>query len=716
MAEAEVSLDGRRLSIEAGTLAKQADGAVCVRIGDTITLVTAVAAAPREGIDFFPLTVDYEERMYAAGKIPSMRYVRREGRPGENAILSARRIDRPLRPLFPKGLRNEVQIIVTVLSADQENPPDVAALVGASAALSISSIPFNGPVGGLRVARVGEQFVLNPTFAEREQSSLDLIVVGTREGIVMLEGAADSMPEETLVQALEFAQPHVAALIAAQEELAHREGKPKLEFTPPQVGEDVAQAAGPLAPRLREALLHPDKLARESATGELLPELGASLLEQFPGRAAEIEAALEDLLLRQFRALVLEEGKRPDGRGPEEIRPISCAVGVLPRAHGSALFTRGQTQIMTVATLGGVGEEQLIDDLGLVESKRFIHHYNFPPYSVGEVRPMRGPSRRDIGHGNLAERALVSVLPGEEEFPYTIRVVSEVLESNGSSSMASVCGASLALMDGGVPIRSALAGISVGMVSENGRYRLLTDIQGIEDGSGDMDFKIAGTRQGVASFQMDVKQRGVSLGVIAEALQQAKRARHAILDQMDQCLAAPRPELSPHAPRIFVIEIPPDKIGDVIGPGGKTIKKLEADYDVSIDIRQDGRVFITGTDAALASQAAKTVEEITRELRVGETYTGKVTRVAPFGAIVELLPGKDGLVHISELARERVERVEDVVNVGDEVTVKVIEVEPGGKVRLSRRELLAPVPGEPERRPSTGRRPPPRGRPRYSGR
>ena len=709
MAELEVALDGKRLSIEAGTLAKQADGAVCVRIGDSITLVTAVTAAPREGIDFFPLTVDYEERMYAAGKIPSMRYVRREGRPGENAILSARRIDRPIRPLFPKGFRNEVQIIVTVLSADPENPPDMTALVGASAALTISSIPFGGPIGGVRVGRTGEQFVVNPTFAERDQSDLDLIVVGTRQGIVMLEAAADSVPEEVILHALEFAQPHLANIIEMQEELARKQGKPKLEYSAPAVAEDVQQAVSPLAPRLREVLLHPEKLARESATEELLADLTVNLLGQFPGRGSEIKTALEGLLLKQFHSLVLDEGKRPDGRQPDEIRPVSCATGLLPRAHGSALFTRGQTQIMTIVTLGGVGEEQLIDDLGVVDSKRFIHHYNFPPYSVGEVRPLRGPSRRDIGHGSLAERALVGILPEEEQFPYTLRVVSEVLESNGSSSMASVCASSLALMDAGVPIREAVAGISIGMVADSGRHRLLTDIQGIEDGSGDMDFKIAGTRQGVSAMQMDVKRSGVSLEIVAEALQQAKQARAFLLDRMAECLSAPRPELSPHAPRIFVVEIHPDKIGDVIGPGGKTVKKLEADYDVSVDIRQDGRVFITGSNAALASQAAKLVEDITRDLRVGETYTGKVTRIVPFGAIVELLPGKDGLVHISQLARERVERVEDVLNLGDEVTVKVIEVEPGGKVRLSRKELLGPSEDTP--RPSGGPREPQRGRP-----
>jgi len=690
VAIARCDLDGRTISLEVGTLAKQADGSVCVRLGDTIALVTATMAAPREGVDFFPLLVDFEEKMYAAGKIPGIRYIRREGRPSENATLTARRIDRTIRPLFPEGFRNDIQLVATVLSADPENAADVPAMVGASAALALSPIPFLGPVGAVRVGRVEGRFVVNPTYPERDQSDLDLVVAAGPGGVVMLEGMADQLPEEVVVEAVRFALPYTQALVAMQRDLVAEAGKPKTEFVVVAASEEVRAGVARFSETIRQAIQNADKKARESATAEVLEQLSGGLAEQFPEKLAEIPLALEEQTYGELRCLILDEGRRPDGRGADEIRPLSCEIGLLPRAHGSGLFTRGQTQVMSVVTLGGVGDEQLIDDLGVVESKRFMHHYNFPPYSVGEVKPLRGPGRRDIGHGSLVEKALLPLLPEEDSFPYTIRVVSEVLESNGSSSMASVCGSSLALMDAGVPIRAAIAGISIGMVSDDHRHQLLTDIQGVEDFSGDMDFKVAGTRQGITAMQMDVKLKGVTVEIVAEALAQARRAREKLLDAMADCIAAPRPDLAPHAPRVFTLVIDPDKIGDIIGPGGKTIKKLEADYGVKIDIEQDGRVFIAATDQSSGEQALKAIDDITRDLKVGEIYTGKVVRIVPFGAFLELLPGRDGLLHVSQIARERVEKVEDVLRLGDEVQVKVIEIDPQGKVRLSRRDLLGP--------------------------
>jgi polyribonucleotide nucleotidyltransferase len=704
-------LDGRPISVETGTLAKQADGSVCVRLGDTITLVTATMAKPREGIDFFPLLVDFEERMYAAGKIPGVRYIRREGRPSENAILSARRIDRCIRPLFPKGFRNDIQVVVTVLSADPDNAPDICATVGASAALSVSSIPFLGPVGAVRVGRIEGGFIVNPTYAERDQSDLDLIVAVGTDGVLMLEGMADQLSEDVVAEAIAYAIPHAEAILDMQRSLRAAAGKPKLEFEPLKVADDLRTAVAKFGPKLRQAIQSDDKKAREQATAEVLEQLQTDLADEFPERMPEIREALEQQTDAELRGLILDEGRRPDGRTPEEIRAVSCEVGLLPRAHGSALFTRGQTQVMSVVTLGGVGDEQLIDDIGVVESKRFMHHYNFPPYSVGEVRPMRGPSRRDLGHGSLAEHALLPMLPEEEEFPYTVRVVSEVLESNGSSSMASVCGSSLALMDAGVPIRGAIAGISIGMVSDGARRKLLTDIQGVEDFSGDMDFKVAGTRQGITAVQMDVKLSGLSMDTISEALGQAQRARAFLLDRMEQAIKTPRPELAPHAPRVFTIEIDPEKIGDVIGPGGKMIRRLETDFECKIDIQQEGRVFIAAPNQVSGEAAVKAIQDLTREVKAGETYTGKVVRITPFGAFIELLPGRDGLLHISQIARERIERVEDVLKMGEEVTVRVIEIDPQGKVRLSRKDLLGPDEGgEPRERSEGGRGGRPEGR------
>jgi len=695
-------LDGRCISVETGTLAKQADGSVCVRLGDTIVLVTATMAPPREGINFFPLLVDFEEKMYAAGKIPGVRYIRREGRPSESAILSARRIDRCLRPLFPKGFRNDIQIVATILSADMQNAGDIPAMVGASAALCLSSVPFMGPVGAVRVGRVDGQLVVNPTYAERDQSDLDLTVAVAPDGIVMLEGMADQLSEAAVAEAIAFALPHAEQTVEMQQSLMAAAGKEKIDFQTLQVGDDIRTAIARFSGRIRDAMQNPDKKAREEATAEILEQLNGGLADEFPERLPEIKAALEEQTDAELQGLVLDEGRRPDGRTAGEIRSVSCEVGLLPRAHGSGLFARGQTQVMSVVTLGGVGDEQLIDDLGVVESKRFMHHYNFPPYSVGEVRPMRGPSRRDLGHGSLVERAVLPLLPDEEEFPYTVRVVSEVLESNGSSSMASVCGSSLALMDAGVPIRAPVAGISIGMVSDGDRQKLLTDIQGLEDFSGEMDFKVAGTRDGITALQMDVKRHGISMDTAKEAFEQAKRARLFLLDTMEKTIAAPRAELAPHAPRVFTLVIDPEKIGDVIGPGGKMIRRLEQDFECKIDIEQEGRIFIAAPDQASGEKALNAIQDLTRELTVGETYSGKVVRITPFGAFLELLPGRDGLLHISQIARERIERVEDVLSMGDEVPVRVIEIDPQGKVRLTRTDL-PPGPERGQRRPSSER-------------
>jgi len=702
-----VDLDGKQISVESGTLARQADGAVCVRLGDTITLVTATMADPREGIDFFPLLVDYEEKMYAAGKIPGVRYIRREGRPSENAILTARRTDRTIRPLFPKGFRNDIQIVATVLSADMQNPPDVPAMIGASAALGVSPIPFEGPVGSIRVGRVNGEFVANPTYPQQDESDLDLIVAVSPSGVIMLEGLADQLPEDVVAEAVKFALPRCEAVIEMQRSLAAQIGKDKLEVTPLSVAHDIKAAVAGYSGEIREAIQNPDKKEREGTTREVMARITEGLADTFVERLPEVKAALEEQTDAELRRLVLDEGRRSDGRGPEDIRPITCEVSLLPRAHGSGLFTRGQTQVMSIVTLGGVGDEQLIDDLGVVESKRYMHHYNFPAYSVGEVRPMRGPSRRDVGHGSLAEKSLLPLLPDEESFPYTIRVVSEVLESNGSSSMASVSGSSLALMDAGVPIRAAAAGISIGMVSDGQRRQLLTDIQGLEDFSGDMDFKVAGTREGVTAIQVDVKLDGLSIDIVGEALQQARRARMKVLDRMAESISEPRPELAPHAPRVYTITIDSEKIGDVIGPGGKTIRALEAEYEAKIDIEQDGRIFVAATDQASGEALVKAIGDLTREVQVGETYTGKVVRITPFGAFIELLPGRDGLLHISRIADRRIERVEEVLKMGDAVEVKVIEIDPQGKIRLDRKDGS----GARDDRPSRpgGGRPPRRG-------
>jgi len=710
--------------IETGKLARQANGAVTVQYGETVVLVTAtVSENPREGIDFLPLTCEFEERLYAAGKIPGS-FFRREGRPGERAILSARLMDRSIRPLFPKGFRNEVQVIATTLSADKIHPPDVAAVVGASAALAISDIPWEGPIGCLRVGWVDGQLVLNPTLQQIEgPSRLDLVVAATDEAVVMLEAGADQVPEEVVLEAIERAHRECRRIIAAIRELAEKSGKPKRAFPLFTVDPELERAVREVAtPVLDTALRNADKLAREAAVAHAAQEISASLLEQYPDRALEIKTVLEAVQKDLVRRMILEEGVRTDGRTPAEIRPLYLEVGLMPRTHGSALFQRGQTQVLTLCTLGTGEDEQILDDLGILERKRFMHHYVFPPYSTGEVRPLRGPSRREIGHGALAERALARMIPSEEEFPYTIRLVSEVLESNGSTSMASVCGSTLALMDAGVPIRAPVAGISIGlMTGEDGRAVLLTDIQGIEDAHGDMDFKVAGTREGITAIQLDIKLRGLPQDLIAQALMRAREARLAILDAMLQVLPAPRPELSKYAPRLVTLQIPPEKIREVIGPGGKVINRITAETGTRIEVEQDGRVIIASTSEEAAQRAMQMIREIVREVEVGQTYLGRVTRLTSFGAFVEVLPGKEGLVHISELSDRRVNRVEDVVKVGDQILVRVKEIDALGRVNLTRRGLTtegeadtspAPARGREERRPvrpdARPRRPEPR--------
>jgi polyribonucleotide nucleotidyltransferase len=690
----EVQVGDRPMSFETGQLARQANGAIAARSGDTLVLVTAtVSAEPREGIDFFPLTCDFEAKMYAAGKIPGG-FFKREGRPGEEAIQSARLMDRPIRPLFPQGFRNDVQVIATVLSTDHENDPAVLAINGASAALCVSEVPFEGPIGAVRVGLIGGQFVVNPSWQQlATQSTMDLVVAATDEAIVMIESGANEVQERQLIDALELAHREIHRIIAVQRDLMRTAGKPKMSVRLAAVDPELERAVRDRAtPLIAAALAKPEKLAREDALRGMTQDVAPVFNEQYPERTKEIEGIIQTVTKDAVRRMVLE-GRRPDGRGHTDIRPLSIMVGVLPRAHGSGLFQRGQTQVLTIATLGTGEDEQIIDDISLRTTKRFMHHYSFPPFSVGEVRPLRGPGRREIGHGLLAERALEPMIPGEAVFPYTIRLVSEVLESNGSTSMAAVCGATLALMDAGVPIKAPVAGISIGLVTGSGTAAVLTDIQGLEDAMGDMDFKVAGTRMGVTALQLDIKLTGVSKKILAQALEQARQARLAILDAMARVIAEPRPTLSPYAPRIITIEISPDKIREVIGPGGKVINKITADTGVKIDIEQDGRVLVASVDEEAAKKAIAMIEAIVREVKVGEMYLGRVTRLMNFGAFVEVLPGKEGLVHISELSDSRVNRVEDVVKVGDELLVKVKEIDNLGRINLTRRGVTTPGEG-----------------------
>lgn len=685
----EMQVGGRSLSIESGKLAKQANGAVLVRYGDTAVLATATASAePREGIDFFPLTVDYEERLYSVGKIPGG-FIKREGRPTEAAILSGRLIDRPIRPLFADGFRNDVQIVITVLSVDQDNPPEIPAMIGASCALSISDIPFNGPIGGVRVGRIDGRFIINPTVKEQELSDMNVAVAGTKDAVLMVEAGANEVPEEEILEAILFGHNVIKEIVAFQENIVGKIGKPKRDIPLFKVDDEINAAVREyVTDNLQQAVRIHEKLAREEKIKEVKDDAIEHFKEIYPDNLKDVSAVIQKVLKEIVRKMITIEKIRPDGRGIEEVRPISCEVGLLKRTHGSGLFTRGQTQVLTITTLGAIGDEQILDGLGVEESKRYMHHYNFPAFSVGEIKPSRGPGRREIGHGALAERALLPVIPSEEEFPYTIRLVSEVLESNGSTSMGSVCGSTLSLMHAGVPIKAPVSGVAMGLVKEGDHFTILTDIQGMEDALGDMDFKVAGTEKGVTAIQMDIKIAGINKEILTQALEQARRGRMHILGKMLEVISEPNKELSPYAPRIITMEIDPDKIRDVIGPGGKTIKKIIEDTGVTIDIEDDGRVFIAAVDIEAGQKAVRIIENLVRDVEVGGIYLGKVTRIVNFGAFVEILPGKEGLVHISQLARERVNKVEDIVKVGDEILVKVTEIDRQGRINLSRKELL----------------------------
>lgn len=696
------TLAGRPLSVEIGHVAKQANGAALVRYGDTVVLVTACCSdQPREGIDFFPLTVDYEERLYAAGKIPGG-FIKREGRPSEKAVLSARLIDRPIRPLFPKGFRNDVQIIALVLSVDQDNSPEIAAMFGASVALSISDIPFDGPIASVIVGLVDDKLVLNPTVKQEEVSQLHLTVAGKTDAIMMVEAGANEVDEETILEALALGQQAINELVAFQNKIVNKVGKPKRDLPLHQTDPDVEEQVRVWAvDKIKTALTYPEKQARDVKLKEVQQAALEVFTEIYPEQDKDVLQVVQTIIKEEVRRMILEDGIRSDGRTLDEVRPITSEVGLLPRVHGSGLFTRGQTQVLTCLTLGAVGDEQILDGLEIEESKRFMHHYNFPPSSVGETRPIRGPGRREIGHGALAERALEPMIPDESVFPYTIRLVSEVLESNGSSSMASVCGSTLALMDGGVPIKAPVAGVAMGLIKEEDKLAILTDIQGLEDANGDMDFKVAGTAQGINALQMDIKVTGINVDILRQALQQAKHSRLFILEKMLETIPAPRKEISQYAPRMLTMEIDPDKIRDVIGPGGKTIRKIIDETGVQIDIEDDGRVFITALDEAAAYKAQDKIKLLTQDVEVGGIYLGKITRILNFGAFAEILPGKEGLIHISQLALERVAKVEDVVNIGDEVMVKVTEIDRQGRINLSRKALLK---AEAQRSSTKGRR------------
>jgi polyribonucleotide nucleotidyltransferase len=688
----ETIIGGRTLSMETGQLAEQADGAVLTRYGDTMVLATAVATdTPREGVDFLPLTVDYEERLYAAGKIPGA-FQRREGRPSENAILTCRLTDRPLRPLFPKGFRNDVQIIITALSSDQENEPDILTIVAASAATSISDVPFYGPVGAVRIGYIDGQFVVNPLASQMAQSRLDLKVAGTREAIMMVECSADALPEDLMLEALEFAHREMQPIIDLQEKMMAEVGKPKRAYTVIQPSEAARQAVKAfLADKLASALNQEDKTERE----RLLDELQASLVAQFQGTypEADVQAVFDEAMKHEVRSNILLKSLRPDGRDLTTIRPISCAVGLLPRTHGSGLFTRGQTQVLTIATLGSVADEQKLDTLSLLERKRYMHHYNMPPFATGEARPLRGPGRREIGHGALAERAILTIIPDEETFPYTIRLVSEVLSSNGSTSMAAVCGSTLALMDAGVPIKAPVGGVAMGLVmGDDGRYAVLTDIQGIEDALGDMDFKVAGTADGITALQMDIKIKGITTPIMQKALAQAREGRLFILRQMLNAIDKARPELSPFAPRIVRLKINPEKIGTVIGPGGKMIRSIQEEFKVDIEVEDDGTVTIATEPGGDGDKAAERIRALTENVEVGKIYMAKVVRLESFGVFVEVLPGKDALVRLGDLAEYRVNRPEDAVKMGDEIMVMVTEIDSQGRVNASRRAVLEGAP------------------------
>src|SRR6056297_194407 len=687
-------LAGREFTFETGKLAKQANGSVMVRYGDSVVLVTATMSKPREGIDYLPLMVNYEERVYAIGKIPGS-ITRREGRPRDSATLNARLIDRPLRPLFPEGFRHDIQVIATVLSVDDDCEPDILAMNGASAALTLSDIPFAGPIAGVKVGLVDGELVINPKEEEQENSDLELTIAGTDDAVLMVEAGANEVSEEKMVEAIELAHKEIKKLVKLQKQMREEAGKEKYNFQKEELDQSIyTEVKNYAKDKMDKAVRTKDKKTRENNVDSVKEETKEYFEEKYKDNneleniLSHVSRSLEKILKNSIRSLIVNENIRPDGRKTDEIRPIWCEVGILPRAHGTGVFTRGQTQAMSVATLGASSDEQVLFGLGEEETKRYMHHYNFPPYSVGETNPLRSPGRREIGHGTLGEEALRPMLPSEKDFPYTLRVVSEVLESNGSTSQASICGSSLALMDAGVPLKKSVAGIAMGLLKENDEIRILSDIQGLEDHYGDMDFKVAGTKDGITALQMDIKIKGISVDIMKKALAQAKEGRLHILSKMNEVLAEPRTELSEYAPSMISMKIDPDKIGSVIGPGGKTINKIIDETDAKIDIEDDGSINILADDQENGEKAREMIEELTKDVEVGEIYEGKVKRVVNFGAFVEILPGKEGLVHISELADYHVKKVEDILKVGDTVPVKVIEIDNQDRINLSRKEAL----------------------------
>ena len=695
----ETELAGRKLVIETGKIAELANGSVMVRYGDTVVMVNATAAKePKEGIDFFPLSVDYEEKLYAVGKIPGG-FIKREGKPADKAILTSRAIDRPIRPLFPKDSRNDVCVVATVLSVEPDNSPEVCAMIGASAALSISDIPFGGPTAAVNVGYIDNQIVINPTLKQREKSRLTLTVAGTMEKITMIEAGADEIPNDVMLQAIEEAHKEIKKICNFISDIKAEIGKPKFEYKSYAVDKDLYnEISQNFKERMYNDVQATNKEIRDENVEKISEDITNYIIEKYGEEVAEerkqeIAEIIHDLEKECVRQMILVEHKRPDGRRIDELRPLSCEVGLLPRVHGSALFTRGQTQVMSIATLGMKSEEQVLDGLDEEETKRYMHHYNFPSYSVGEARPSRGPGRREIGHGALAEKALVPVIPSEDEFPYSIRVVSEVLSSNGSTSQASICGSTLALMDAGVPIKRPVAGISTGLITDKddpSKYIMLTDIQGIEDFFGDMDFKVGGTKEGITAIQVDIKNDGLTYEIIKEAFERTKIARDYILDNvMLPVISKPREEISKYAPRIMTTTISVDKIRDVIGPGGKMINKIIDETGVKIDISDDGKVFVYSTDTESGKKALKMIKDIAKEIEVGEICDGVVTKIMPFGAFIDLGGGKEGLLHISKISSKRVEKVEDVLSVGDEVTVKISEIDNQGRINLNMKDLEA---------------------------
>lgn len=688
-----MELAGRTLTVETGKLAQLANGAALIRYGDTVIHSTATASLkPREGIDFFPLSVDYEERLYAVGKIPGG-FIKREGKPSEKAVLTSRVIDRPIRPLFPKDLRNDVAVVNTVMSVEQDNSPEVAAMIGASIAISISDIPFNGPIGGVVLGLVDGEVVINPNTEQREKSQMYVTLAGTRDKITMIEAGAKEVPDEVMLKAIKIGHEEIKRIVAFIDDIVKEVGKPKFQYTSSDVPEEIFNSVKSIAyEKMREAVLAVDKQDRDDKINSLTEEIQLQLAETYPESSSIIAEAIYKLEKKVVREYIYKEGKRVDGRRLDEIRPLSAEVGILPRTHGSGLFQRGQTQVLTIATLGALGDVQMLDGVDLEEEKRYMHHYNFPGYSVGEAKTSRGPGRREIGHGALAEKALEPVIPNQEEFPYALRLVSEVLMSNGSTSQGSVCGSTLALMDAGVPIKAPVAGISAGLIvdeEDSSKYITFMDIQGIEDFFGDMDFKVAGTKNGITAIQVDIKVDGLSEEIIRDAFEITRKGRiHIIDDVLLKAISEPRKELSRYAPKIMTTTIDPDKIREVIGPGGKMINKIIAETGAKIDIEDDGRVFVAAADAEAGKKAISIIEGIGKDVVPGTIYTGKVTRIMNFGAFVEFLPGKEGLVHISKLDTKRVAKVEDVVNVGDDIIVKVMEIDKQGRINLSRKDAL----------------------------